>query len=207
MSSRLRRISDQTGRMSQIIDHMRVLSRRDDVPKELLNPATCATAAIVYASNEFRQAKVPVSTNFPDRCAPVVGHSVQLEQAILNLLTNAKDAIIATRAADIAAQENGGQVEVTVKDDKASGRVKIIVADDGGGIPDQIVERIFDPFFTTKEVGVGTGLGLSVSYGFVNAMGGSIDVRNTKKGAEFTISLAAVESSGSQLGTDLSAAE
>ena len=211
MSSRLRRISDQTGRMSQIIDHMRVLSRRDDVPKELLNPANCATAAIVYASNEFRQAKVPVSTKFPDRCTPVIGHSVQLEQAILNLLTNAKDAILATHDTDNSGRKNGrksgGHVEVTVKDDKASGRVKIIVADDGGGIPDEIVDRIFDPFFTTKEVGVGTGLGFSVSYGFVNAMGGSIDVRNTKKGAEFTISLAAVESSGSQLDTDLSAAE
>lgn len=211
LNSRLKRISDQTGRMSQIIDHMRVLSRRDDVPQELLNPATCATAAIVYSSNEFRQAKVPVSTNFPDHCAAVVGHSVQLEQAILNLLTNAKDAILAARAADITGSENdsknGGHIDVTVKDDRATGRVKIIVADNGGGISEAIIDRIFDPFFTTKEVGVGTGLGLSVSYGFINAMGGSLDVRNTDEGAEFTISLAAVESSGLRLDVGLPAAE
>jgi PAS domain S-box-containing protein len=203
LRGRLNKISSQTGRMSQIINHMRVLSRRDDVPPELLNPAACATAAITYSSSEFRQSKIQISTNFHKDASFIVGHSVQIEQAILNLLTNAKDAIHSARNDG----KDSGHIEVTVKDDKASGRVKIIVADDGGGVPEAIVERIFDPFFTTKEVGVGTGLGLSVSYGFVNAMGGSIDVRNTKKGAEFVISLAAMESSGSRLDEDLSAAE
>ena len=203
LKSRLNKISSQTGRMSQIINHMRVLSRRDDVPPELLNPAACATAAITYSSSEFRQSKIRISTNFSEDASFIVGHSVQIEQAILNLLTNAKDAIHSARNDG----KNSGHIEVTVKEDKASGRVKIIVADDGTGVPEAIVDRIFDPFFTTKEVGVGTGLGLSVSYGFVNAMGGSIDVRNTKEGAEFIISLAAVESSGSRLDEDLSAAE
>lgn len=211
LMTRLRKISSQTGRMSQIIDHMRVLSRRDDVPPELLNPASCATSAITHASGELRRNGIPISTDFSKNCGQIVGHSVQIEQAIFNLLTNAKDAIVTARAerngGASSEGEISGHIDVTVKEDKTLGRVKIIVADDGGGIPEAIIDRIFDPFFTTKEAGIGTGLGLSVSYGFINAMGGSLDVRNTEKGAEFTISLTAAETPDSRSDAGLSAAE
>ena len=211
LKSRLRKISSQTGRMSQIIDHMRVLSRRDDVPPELLNPVACATAAITYASVEFRRSGIQVSTDYSEGCSNIVGHSVQIEQAILNLLTNARDANVATRADRNGDATNGsdrsGHIEVTVKEDAKVGQVNITVVDDGGGIPESIMDRIFDPFFTTKEDGTGTGLGLSVSYGFINAMGGSLDVRNTKNGATFTITLAAADKSNTQPEAGLSAAE
>jgi signal transduction histidine kinase len=67
--------------------------------------------------------------------------------------------------------------------------VRLWVEDNGGGIDPRLLERIFEPFFTTKPVGVGTGLGLSVSYGIVQNMGGKLSVSNSAEGARFCIEL------------------
>ena len=67
--------------------------------------------------------------------------------------------------------------------------VRLWVEDNGGGIDPRLLERIFEPFFTTKPVGVGTGLGLSVSYGIIENMGGRLSVRNGDEGARFCIEL------------------
>jgi two-component system, NtrC family, sensor kinase len=72
----------------------------------------------------------------------------------------------------------------------ARGRaVQIKVIDNGGGIPQKIVDKIFQPFFTTKPTGHGTGLGLSLAYDIVKAQGGEIKVEATEGGATFTIQL------------------
>ncbi|MOA25954.1 Sensor protein TorS [compost metagenome] len=68
-------------------------------------------------------------------------------------------------------------------------QVRLLVEDNGGGIDPRLLERVFEPFFTTKPVGVGTGLGLSVSYGIVDAMGGCLSVENAAEGARFCIEL------------------
>jgi signal transduction histidine kinase len=72
--------------------------------------------------------------------------------------------------------------------------IQIKVADNGGGIPQKIVEKIFQPFFTTKPTGQGTGLGLSLSYDIVKAQGGEIKVESKEgEGSEFIIQLPAKE--------------
>ena len=63
------------------------------------------------------------------------------------------------------------------------------IADTGDGIPDDALKRIFEPFYTTKDVGVGTGLGLSVSYGIVHDMGGEMSAENTANGARISLRL------------------
>jgi signal transduction histidine kinase len=63
------------------------------------------------------------------------------------------------------------------------------VEDNGDGIDPRLLERIFEPFFTTKPIGVGTGLGLSVSYGIVENMGGRLSVANAEQGARFCVEL------------------
>ena len=118
----------------------------------------------------------------------------QLEQAILNLSINARDAMsqggrlrIGTMDVSFTVEEDGRPVDLLPGD-----YVLISVSDDGTGIPDHILDRIFDPFFTTKTVGEGTGLGLSMVYGFVKQTNGHIAVTTgPDEGTTFRIYLAA----------------
>ena len=107
----------------------------------------------------------------------VMGSPNHLEQVLLNLITNARDAM------------TGGDrlcVESRMSPDGA--RIQIVIADTGKGIPAELAERIFDPFFTTKAGG--TGLGLSISYGIIKEHGGTLEVESeVGKGATFTIGL------------------
>jgi C4-dicarboxylate-specific signal transduction histidine kinase len=110
---------------------------------------------------------------------------VEVEQVLVNLLLNARDAL---------AERGNRRVEI-----RAAGRedkVVLTVADTGGGIPPPIISRIFDPFFTTKPAGKGTGLGLAISQKTMIAIGGSIAVRNTETGAEFTLVFQALKELG-----------
>jgi signal transduction histidine kinase len=100
----------------------------------------------------------------------------QLNQVFLNLVVNAAHAI-----------ERGGEIRVSTAQE--GDRVRIEVADDGCGIPEEIRDRIFEPFFTTKPVGQGTGLGLSLSYAIVRKHRGTIEVRSAP-GAGTTFSIA-----------------
>jgi signal transduction histidine kinase len=115
----------------------------------------------------------------------------QIEQVLMNLTTNARDAM-----------PNGGRLTITTSNvvvpTEASGPqlqvpgqyIRLEVTDTGTGIPDDIRAKIFDPFFTTKDVGKGTGLGLATVYGIVRQSGGSIRVESElDRGAAFTIDL------------------
>ncbi|WP_244433626.1 sensor histidine kinase, partial [Azospirillum sp. B506] len=124
------------------------------------------------------------------RATEVTGRPLELEQVILNLFSNAHDAIVALRAAGGTA----GRITVTVSDEQDGQSVVIQVTDDGGGIDSTVLPQIFDPFFTTKEVGKGSGLGLSIGYGIIDAMGGRIEARNVDlgtggRGVRFTVIL------------------
>jgi C4-dicarboxylate-specific signal transduction histidine kinase len=101
---------------------------------------------------------------------------------ILNLLTNARDAIV----------ERDGQAKITLRVFSNDEGVHITSEDTGGGIPEDVLPRIFEPFYTTKEMGKGTGLGLSVGYGIIRDMDGSIDAENIDDGARVTITLPSV---------------
>ena len=110
--------------------------------------------------------------------AEVLADADQLEQVLLNLLSNAVDAM-----------PRGGTIRLGLGHD-VDGRVKLEVADEGMGIPPEIQGRIFDPFFSTKEIGKGTGLGLAISYGILKDHGGDILVRSQPgQGTTFTILL------------------
>jgi C4-dicarboxylate-specific signal transduction histidine kinase len=107
-----------------------------------------------------------------------------IEQALLNLLINARDAMaqlpsaIPRRIRIVAEQAPGGCVAPHV-------------SDTGGGIPPAVLGRIFEPFVTTKGPESGTGLGLSISHGLIQAMGGAIEAHKGAEGAVFTITLPA----------------
>jgi signal transduction histidine kinase len=110
----------------------------------------------------------------------VTGYAGQLQQVFMNLLTNAAQAL--------AEREGGGRIVIQTA--RVGKDIVITIADDGPGIPPEILPRIFDPFFTTKDVGQGSGLGLSIVHGIVERHGGRIDVDSqVGRGTTFTVTL------------------
>jgi len=120
--------------------------------------------------------EVEVVTEGLDQPLRVVGDAGRLEQVVVNLLLNAGEAM-----------QHRGRIEVSARRAAGDEAVELRVRDQGPGIPSEIQDRIFDPFFTTTR---GTGLGLAVSYGIVQAHGGTLSARNDPAGgAVFTLSL------------------
>ncbi len=115
----------------------------------------------------------------------VMGDPGQLQQVLINLLGNARQAI--------ESQGNGGTIRIRTGQ-TPRGDVSLEVSDSGPGIPESIVSRIFDPFFTTKPAGVGTGLGLSIVLSLVREHGGQVHVASPRGGgAVFTVELPAAD--------------
>ena len=135
-------------------------------------------------SEGLRGKGVEVRLTQADIPVQVKGYVDQLEQVLINLMVNARDALLSQR-------EKNPELRpwIAVHTDHDSRHVRIWVEDNGGGIDPRLLERIFEPFFTTKPIGVGTGLGLSVSYGIVENMGGRLSVSNGEHGARFCVEL------------------
>ena len=183
LNEKLDRIAGQTERAAAIINHMRTFGRQADEKPAELDLSETMRKALDLMGEQLRLAGIDVSLDLPEACPPVMGHPVQMEQVILNLLTNARDAVKANGT------EKKIALAVAGDDDGANDSVRITVTDSGGGISTNALEHLFEPFFTTKEVGEGTGLGLSVSYGIIRDMGGTIEAGNFNGGARFTITL------------------
>ena len=119
---------------------------------------------------------------------------------LLNLYNNAFYATsskLTAQGSQLAAQDSLYVPTVTVVTEKVNDNIEIRVADNGPGIPQNIVDKIFQPFFTTKPTGQGTGLGLSLAYDIIKAHGGEIKV-NTKEGEGLSAESAAAEKAGSE---------
>lgn len=119
--------------------------------------------------------------------AKVMGDSVQLQQVLLNLLINARQALLA--------QGKGGGITIRVQEDAEAGAVKLAVTDSGPGIPEKVLPKIFEPFFTTKGTAKrgeqkGTGLGLAICRQIIEHHQGTIEVSSSPgSGATFTMTL------------------
>jgi PAS domain S-box-containing protein len=181
LNEKLERIESQTARAAAIIDHMRMFGRKAEEKPELIDPRQVVKNALGLMGEQLRLDGIEIITTFPDTCSQILGHTIQMEQVILNLMANARD---------VMANMDGDQKILLgiFEDDNG---VHITSEDMGGGIPEEVLPRIFEPFFTTKEMGKGTGLGLSVSYGIIRDMNGTITAGNFGGGARFTITIPA----------------
>ncbi len=112
--------------------------------------------------------------------APVLIDPGQLQEAIINLVVNAVDAM-----------EERGELTVETRADERSGEVLIAISDTGKGIPPEAMSLLFEPFFTTKKVGKGTGLGLAIVHGVVTSAGGRVEVASQPGRTVFTVRLPA----------------
>jgi CheY-like chemotaxis protein len=123
--------------------------------------------------------------------AAVLGDPTQLHQVVMNLCANAVQAMRSAGTLTVTLDLLGvGGTRCATSELSVANHVRLRVRDTGSGIAPQVLERIFDPFFTTKEVGVGTGLGLSLVHGIVTDLGGGIDVQSrVGEGSLFTVYL------------------
>lgn len=188
LTEKLQRIDAQVQRAARVVDHMRVFGRRSEVEQQPFNPAQAVEGTLSLLSEGLRGKGVELRVAQPDVTVQVKGYVDQLEQVLINLIVNARDALLSKRE-----HNRDLQPWISVHIEHDSRHVRIWVEDNGGGIDPRLLERIFEPFFTTKPIGVGTGLGLSVSYGIVENMGGRLSVANSEQGAKFCVELPLVE--------------
>jgi signal transduction histidine kinase/ligand-binding sensor domain-containing protein/CheY-like chemotaxis protein len=183
-------IAAAAGRARDLVSQILTFSRRRTVEKVPLDPAPILREAV-----QLLRAGLPAMTelqeDLPDSLPPIMGDAAQLQRVIMNLGTNAAQAIGArTGKIHISAQECCVRAEASRDGGPAGRYVRLVVGDDGRGMDDETLSRIFDPFFTTKAVGQGTGLGLSVVHGIVEEYGGRITVESEpESGTTFQIYL------------------
>jgi len=169
----------QVRKATEIISHLRTFGRVAPVSRELVSMNQVIGRALSLMQEQLRLREIEVELDVSARHAVVMGNPIQLEQVLINLLTNARDALVESPRKVI-------HIACEVRDRV----VDLAFSDTGPGIPEGLERRIFDPFFTTKEVGRGTGLGLSITYGIIKEHGGTIAVANRPgEGAAFLIRL------------------
>ena len=175
----IRRIGGLIDRMASISKHLRNFARK---PNEKLGPVPLDEAirdTLEIVAWRIKAADADLRLDLGLHPPVVRAGSVRLQQVLVNVISNAADAVegLEDRRIEVRASEEAGRVVLTVRDF-------------GPGVPAAIAERIFDPFFTTKGVGKGLGLGLSISYNIIKDFGGSLTVANHPDGgAEFRIEL------------------
>jgi len=188
----LDRITSQIDRAAAITEHMTRFGRRATETTQTFSVGEIVINATGLFREQLRLRGIGLDVDLHESGQRVEGNAIQLEQVILNLLANARDAITDKPPADCA-QLAEERITVRVEGCTAGTGISIIVQDTGGGICDGIRGRIFEPFFTTKDIGKGTGLGLAVSDTIVNEMGGTLTGQNVDGGARFTVTLPATD--------------
>ena len=184
----LRRIAEESERAAKIVRNLLAFARRQSAARSEQDVVDLMTRVLSLRAYEFRLNAIEVETCFESGLPAVLGDSGQLQQALLNLLLNAEQAM---RARAVR------RIRVGARRVPEADAVELFIADTGHGIPEENLRRIFDPFFTTREVGEGTGLGLSICYGIVRDHGGQIAVESrVGQGTTFKMLLPARTATG-----------
>ncbi len=166
-------------RMAAIARHLRNVARKPNEPLKVVDLAAVIQDSLAIAEARLTAARAEVLLDLPANLPTVQGGPVRLQQVIVNVLSNAADAVegLADRRIEVVARTEGDEVTLSIRDH-------------GPGVAPAIADRIFDPFFTTKQVGSGLGLGLSISYNIMKDFEGDLRVANHPDGgAVFTLVL------------------
>jgi signal transduction histidine kinase len=182
-SEKLSLISAQIERITQVTKDLTNFARVRPAARRNININDVVESSIRLASFDGEFQRLELVRDLADDLPEVNADADQLQQVILNLLLNSRDAM-----------PGGGRLKVTTRSTDKD--IHISVEDTGTGIDDAVRKQLFDPFFTTKPAGKGTGLGLAVCYGIITAHNGRIDVDSANgTGSRFTITLPIAASS------------
>ena len=163
-------------RVARIAAGLRSFARHSPGDRVPLDLNAVVEESVQLLKKPLAADNVHVAVSLDRALPPILGDATTLNQVLMNLLTNAREAM-----------PEGGRIRVETGRAERPGWVRLLVADTGAGIPAEEISKIFDPFFTTKRTG--TGLGLSVSYGIIQEHGGTVDVQSRPgAGTSFVIS-------------------
>jgi len=201
---RLLNVTKSMDRAAQLVQQLLLFSRKIEAHRVRVD-VNQEVADVVRMLERTIPKMISFELHLDPAVWPILGDPVQIEQALLNLASNAVDAMpeggrLTIETANVEVDEDF----VRAHPGSASGRhLLLVVSDTGCGMDMETLEHIFDPFFTTKEVGRGTGLGLASVYGIVKAHGGHIQCYSEPgAGSTFRIYLPAVEQGGGLMDGD-----
>lgn len=181
--SDLKTLEEQAYRIAKIAQDLLSFSRQRPPEPLKLDLNEIAKRTVELVSHDLPLQNIAIEMELAEGLPLVLADQGQLQQVVLNLVTNAMDVM-----------QDGGKLTLRTQAASGKGRefVELRVEDTGSGIPPENIDKLFDPFFTTKPEGEGTGLGLSICQGIVEAHGGSIRAENVSGGgAAFIVRLEA----------------
>lgn len=176
--SKIRRAAD---RCARIVQSFLAMARQKAPEYRSIHVNDQVRAAVELTEYQMRAADVTLELRLADDLPAIKADPDQLHQVIVNLLTNARQAL----------EESAGERTITITTARHADQIKLTIADTGKGIDAATRDKIFDPYFTTKAEGTGTGIGLSYSLGIIEAHGGKITIEDAEIGTVFAVTLPA----------------
>lgn len=168
-------IIENVDRASKVIRRVRDFARQTDVTRHQLDLNAPIRESVKVLEHELDKHGIDLLLELNENLPPIMADHNRLEQVFINLITNSVDAI-EEKAEKYPDQPVDRSITVVTGFDR--GDVWVTVSDRGVGMSEQVQEKIYEPFFTTKEIGKGTGLGVSISYGIIKDYEGTIDIRS-----------------------------
>ena len=175
-------MESETARCGEIVKNLLAFSRQPKITVETSSIEELIEKTLVLISHDLEMKNIQLVKEIEPDLPKIKCSSRHIQQALLNLLSNASEAM-----------PEGGTLTVTAKRSKSDGFVEAIISDTGCGISEEDLKNIFEPFFTTKEEGRGVGLGLSVVHGIITRHNGSIEIESKPdEGSTFKVRLPTV---------------
>jgi len=187
-AAELMKICTLVDKSASIIDHIRNFSRRSGMNMRLIDLNRVVLDAIDLVNLQFKKHSVDIILVLNENISRMHGDRISIEQLIINLLLNARDAIMERQKT----AEDGYTGRITIATEQADDRVRLLIEDNGTGIPEDVVKKIWSPFFTTKRRASGTGIGLSISSRILREHNADISVESAPgRGACFIMTFPA----------------
>jgi PAS domain S-box-containing protein len=191
ITERALRIENAANRCARIVKTFLAMARQRKAERDYVTISKVIIDAVELLTYSLRTTDVVLTTEIAENLPDTFADADLLHQVLVNLIVNARQAL---------EEKSGTDRKITLRamHDSAADAIVITIADNGSGIPSSIRSRIFDPFFTTKPQDHGTGIGLAVSRGLIEAHNGTLELAEPQpaQGAEFVITLPVTEREG-----------
>ncbi len=179
--SDLMKICSLVDKSTSIIDHVRNFTKKSGYSMMPIDLNRAILNAIDLVNIQLKNLSIDIVFELTDHIPKIMGDNLSLEQLIVNIIQNSRDAILEKKENVV---KKSGQIKIATSVD--GNRILLTIEDNGIGIPDEIFHKIWSPFFTSKKRTHGTGIGLSISNKILKAHNADVDIKTDRKGTRFT---------------------